>query len=127
MTLIGHGTNRPLTSRVPNAPHIPSKKCAIYTRKSSEQGLDHRFSSLEAQRSICSAYVSSQRPNGWLENPKHYDDGGQSGGSLMRPALQELLADIEAGLVDVVVIYKLDRITRSLVDFVRLIDLFQPV
>ena len=103
----------------------PNKQCAIYTRKSSEQGLDQQFSSLEAQRSICSSYVASQRPNGWCEIPKHYDDGGQSGGTLMRPALQELLADVEAGSVDVVVIYKLDRITRSLLDFVRLMDLFQ--
>jgi DNA invertase Pin-like site-specific DNA recombinase len=103
----------------------PQKRCAIYTRKSSEQGLDHQFSSLEAQRSICSSYIASQRPNGWAEVSKRYDDGGKSGGNLMRPALQELLADIESGVIDVVVIYKLDRITRSLLDFVRLMDLFQ--
>ena len=87
--------------------------------------MDHRFTSLEAQRAICSSYIASQQPNGWEESPKHYDDGGQSGGTLLRPALQELLADIESGTIDVVVIYKLDRITRSLVDFVRLMDLFQ--
>ena len=103
----------------------PPQRCAVYTRKSSGQGLDHQFSSLEAQRSICSSYIASQRPNGWTEMPKHYDDGGYSGGSLVRPALQELLSDIESGSVDVVVIYKLDRITRSLLDFVRLMDLFQ--
>lgn len=101
------------------------KRCAIYTRKSVEQGLDHQFSSLEAQRAICSAYISSQRPKGWTEIPKHYDDGGQSGGSLNRPALQDLLSDVESGLVDVVVIYKLDRTSRTLLDFVRLMDLFE--
>lgn len=108
-----------------NATQPADRRCAIYTRKSSDQGLDHQFSSLEAQRSICSSYIASQRPNGWLELPKHYDDGGRSGGTIQRPALQDLLADVEAGLVDVVVIYKLDRITRSLLDFVRLMDLFQ--
>ncbi|MFL6759053.1 recombinase family protein [Sphingomonas sp.] len=102
-----------------------AKRCAIYTRKSSEQGLEHNFSSLEAQREICSAYIASQSPNGWSELPKHYDDGGYSGGTLMRPALQELLADVEAGVVDNIVIYKLDRISRSLIDFIRLMDLLQ--
>ena len=104
---------------------LHEQRCAIYTRKSSEHGLDREFSSLEAQRSICAAYIASQRPNGWSEMPKHYDDGGYSGGTLARPALQELLADIESGVIDVVVIYKLDRITRSLLDFIRLMDLLQ--
>lgn len=101
------------------------QRCAIYTRKSSEQPSGQQFSSLEAQRSICSAYVKSQTPNGWVELPKHYDDDAKSGGTLMRPALQDLLSDIESGVIDVVVIYKLDRISRSLLDFIRLIDLFE--
>ena len=106
------------------SPDIQTKRCAIYTRKSVEQPTHHQFGSLEAQRAICASYVASQEPNGWTEIPKHYDDNGVSGGSLERPALQELLIDIESGLIDVVVIYKLDRITRTLLDFVRLIDLF---
>lgn len=105
-------------------PVVP-KRCAIYTRRSVEQGPGHQFSSVEAQRAICSSYVASQRPNGWIELSKHYDDEGQSGGSLNRPALQDLLTDVESGVVDVVVIYKLDRISRTLLDFVRLMDLFQ--
>src|SRR5207302_6168522 len=106
----GRRKELPVRNSLSTATEASLKRCAIYTRKSSEQGLDHHFSSLEAQRSICSSFIASQRPNGWTENPKRYDDGGQSGGSLMRPALQELLADIEAGLVDIIVIYKLDRI-----------------
>lgn len=101
-----------------------SRRCAIYTRKSTEQPLDHQFSSLEAQRAICSSYIASQKPKGWIEIAKHYDDSARSGGNLMRPALQELLSDLENGLIDVIVIYKLDRISRSLIDFVRLMDLF---
>ena len=100
-------------------------RCAIYTRRSVEQGFDHQFSSIEAQRAICAAYIASQRPNGWSEIPKHYDDPGHSGASLNRPALQELLSDIESGLIDVLLIYKLDRISRSLLDFVRLMDLLE--
>lgn len=103
----------------------PAKRCAIYTRKSSEQPVDHQFSSLEAQRAICSAYIASQKPKGWIKIAKHYDDDARSGGNLLRPALQELLSDLENGLVDVVVIYKLDRMSRSLIDFVRLMDLFE--
>jgi site-specific DNA recombinase len=109
---------------MPSADNAPTVRCAIYTRKSLEYGLEIEFNSLEAQRSICSAYISSQRPNGWVECPKPYEDAAQSGGTLDRPALQCLLSDIECGLIDVVVIYKLDRITRTLLDFVRLIDLF---
>jgi DNA invertase Pin-like site-specific DNA recombinase len=101
----------------------PARRCAVYTRKSVQQDPTHQFGSLEAQRSICSSYIASQKPKGWVELPRHYDDDGQSGGDLRRPALQELLSDIESGLVDVVVIYKLDRITRTLLDFVRLMDL----
>jgi site-specific DNA recombinase len=103
----------------------PNYRCAIYTRKSVEQGLQIEFNTLESQRSICSAYITSQRHRGWRELPKHYDDGGESGGTLLRPAMQELLSDIERGMIDVVVIYKLDRLTRTLLDFVRLIDLFE--
>lgn len=99
-------------------------RCAIYTRRSMEQHT-HQFSSVEAQRIICASYIASQRPNGWTEIPKHYDDEGWTGANLVRPALQDLLADVESGVVDVIVIYKIDRITRSLLDFVRLIDLFQ--
>ncbi|QNM82597.1 recombinase family protein [Sphingomonas sabuli] len=110
---------------MPTTVDLQQKRCAIYTRRSVEQGLDHQFSSLEAQRAICSAYVASQQPKGWTEIPKHYDDGGQSGGNLNRPALQDLLSDVESGVVDVVVIYKLDRISRTLLDFVRLMDLFE--
>ena len=105
-------------------PRPQPQRCAIYTRRSVEQ-LDQQFSSVQAQRAICSSYVASQRPNGWLEAAKHYDDEGWSGGNLNRPALQELLADVECGVVDVIVIYKLDRISRSLLDFVRLMDLLE--
>lgn len=103
----------------------PSRRCAIYTRKSLDQGLDMEFNSLDAQRAICSAFVTSQAHRKWRELPKHYDDAGYSGATLNRPALQELLADVENGLVDVILIYKLDRLTRSLRDFVRLLDLFE--
>jgi len=88
-------------------------RCAIYTRKSSEEGLEQEFNSLDAQREACEAYVASQRHEGWVPVTHHYDDGGISGGTLERPALQRLLADIEAGRIDVVVVYKVDRLTRS--------------
>jgi len=108
-------------------PHLNelTKRCAIYTRKSVVHGLEQEFNSLDAQRSICSSYIASQRPKGWKELPKHYDDGGRSGADLRRPALQDLIGDIEGGLIDIVVIYKLDRITRTLLDFVRLMELFE--
>ena len=106
-------------------PQAEIRRCAIYTRKSVQQGLEREFNSLEAQRAICSAYVASQRPKGLIELPKHYDDAAQSGRTLLRPALQELFCDIESGAADVVVIYKIDRLTRTLLDFVRLIDLFE--
>ena len=102
-----------------------ARRCAIYTRKSVQQDPAHQFSSLEAQQSICCSYIASQQPKGWTEIAKHYDDDGKSGGDLRRPALQELLSDIESGLIGVVVIYKMDRITRTLLDFVRLMDLFE--
>lgn len=97
-------------------------RCAIYTRLSLTPNPD-RFSSIKSQRTLCSSYIASQKPKGWVELPKTYDDPGWTGANLRRPALQDLLTDIEHGLIDVVVVYKLDRITRTLLDFVRLIDL----
>lgn len=97
-------------------------RCAVYTRKSSEEGLEMDFNSLDAQRESCEAYVLSQRGQGWLLVPDRYDDGGVSGGTLDRPALKRLLADIEAGLIDIVVVYKVDRLSRSLMDFHQLIE-----
>lgn len=99
-------------------------RCAIYTRKSSEEGLDMEFNSLDAQRESCEAYVASQRSEGWATIRERYDDGGFSGGTLDRPALKRLLADIEDGLVDVVVVYKIDRLSRSLMDFSKLVEVF---
>jgi len=100
------------------------KRCAIYTRKSSEEGLDQHFNSLDAQRESCEAYILSQAGEGWSALPARYDDGGYSGGSMERPALYRLLADIGCGLVDVVVVYKIDRLTRSLADFARIVERF---
>src|SRR3954447_16156569 len=105
-------------------PVIRKLCCAVYTRKSSEEGLEQEFNSLHAQREACEAYIASQRTEGWLPVPDRYDDGGYSGGTLERPALKRLLGDIEAGKVDIVVVYKIDRLSRSLRDFVRLVDLF---
>ncbi len=97
-------------------------KCAIYTRKSTDEGLDKEFNTLEAQREAGENYVKSQQHQGWEIIPDHYDDGGYSGGSLQRPALQRLLQDVEAGKVNMIVIYKIDRLTRSLTDFAKLVD-----
>ena len=99
-------------------------RCAIYTRKSSEEGLDMEFNSLDAQREACEAYIASQRSEGWAAIREPYDDGGVSGGTLDRPALQRLLTDVEAGLIDVIVVYKIDRLSRSLMDFARLVEIF---
>ena len=99
-------------------------RCAIYTRKSSEEGLDMEFNSLDAQRESCEAYIASQRAEGWACMREHYDDGGFSGGTLDRPSLKTLIEDIEDGLVDVVVVYKIDRLSRSLMDFSRLVEVF---
>ncbi len=99
-------------------------RCAIYTRKSSEEGLEQDFNSLDAQREACAAYVLSQASEGWTALPDIYDDGGISGGTLERPALQRLLADIALGKVDIVVVYKVDRLTRSLLDFAKLVEAF---
>ena len=100
------------------------KRCAIYTRKSSEEGLEQEFNSLAAQREACEAYILSQQHEGWISARTRYDDGGFSGGNLERPALQRLLADIRAGRIDIVVVYKVDRLTRSLADFARLVEIF---
>ena len=99
-------------------------RCAIYTRKSSDEGLEQDFNSLDAQREACEAYVLSQASEGWKLHTQRYDDGGLSGGTLERPALQRLLADIEAGRIEIVVVYKVDRLTRSLLDFAKLVDTF---
>ena len=93
---------------------VQKRRCAIYTRKSSEEGLDIEFNSLDAQREACEAYIASQRAEGWVLVRDRYDDGGVSGGTLERPALKRLLADVEEGLVDVIVVYKIDRLSRSL-------------
>jgi DNA invertase Pin-like site-specific DNA recombinase len=99
-------------------------RCAIYTRKSSEEGLEQDFNSLDAQREACAAYILSQASEGWKLIPAHYDDGGLSGGSLERPALKRLLADVAAGAIDTIVVYKVDRLTRSLLDFSKLVEAF---
>ncbi|HAJ89885.1 MAG TPA: resolvase, partial [Rhodospirillaceae bacterium] len=99
-------------------------RCAIYTRKSTEEGLDMEFNSLDAQREAGESYITSQRHEGWTLVPDYYDDGGFSGGSMERPALKKLMRDIEKGLIDVVVVYKVDRLSRSLSDFAKMIDLF---
>jgi site-specific DNA recombinase len=100
-------------------------RCAIYTRKSTEEGLAQEFNSLDAQRDCAEAYIQSQRQQGWMALPQHYDDGGFTGANLERPGLQRLLADIEAGRIDCVVIYKVDRLSRSLFDFARLMNIFE--
>ena len=99
-------------------------RCAVYTRKSSEEGLEQEFNSLHAQREACESYIASQRSEGWVLVRDQYDDGGISGGTLERPALKQLLADIEDGLIDVVVVYKIDRLSRSLMDFSKLVEVF---
>ena len=101
-----------------------SLPCAIYTRKSSEEGLEQDFNSLDAQREACAAYILSQKALGWKATSGVYDDGGFSGGNTDRPSLKQLLADIELGKVKVVVVYKVDRLTRSLADFAKMVDLF---
>ena len=99
-------------------------RCAIYTRKSSDEGLEQAFNSLDAQREARAAFIQSQKHEGWTVLPTLYDDGGFSGGTLERPAVKRLLADIEAGRVDVIVVYKVDRLTRALSDFAKLVEIF---
>jgi site-specific DNA recombinase len=107
-----------------NKPVVRKLRCAVYTRKSSEEGLEQEFNSLHAQREACESYIASQRSEGWVLVRDQYDDGGISGGTLERPGLKRLLADIEDGLVDVVVVYKIDRLSRSLMDFSKLVEVF---
>lgn len=99
-------------------------RCAVYTRKSTEEGLDREFNTLDAQRDACEAFITSQRAEGWTLVPDRYDDGGFSGGTLERPALRRVLADIEAGRVDIVIVYKIDRLSRALMDFAKLVEIF---
>ena len=107
-----------------NAIHARKLRCAIYTRKSSEEGLEQDFNSLDAQREACEAFIASQKHEGWMPCRETYDDGGFSGGTIERPAFQRLLADVNAGQIDVVVVYKVDRLTRSLSDFAKIVDIF---
>src|SRR5688500_2343333 len=100
-------------------------RCAIYTRKSTEEGLEQEHNSLDAQRDAGEAYIKSQQHEGWVCSPSRYDDGGYTGANMDRPAMRRLVADIEAGRVDVVVVYKVDRLSRSLLDFSRLIETFE--
>ena len=100
------------------------RRCAIYTRKSSEEGLEQDYNSLHAQREACEAFIKSQAGEGWRLVKTAYDDGGLSGGTMERPALQRLLADVNQGVIDVVVVYKVDRLTRSLTDFARMVEVF---
>jgi DNA invertase Pin-like site-specific DNA recombinase len=103
---------------------VTIRRCAIYTRKSSEEGLEQSFNSLDAQREACAAYIQSQKGEGWKALPTHYDDGGYSGGTMERPALSTLLQDIAVGRIDVVVVYKVDRLTRALADFAKIVEVF---
>jgi site-specific DNA recombinase len=109
----------------PSRPAASTVRCAVYTRKSSEEGLEQEFNSLDAQRESGEAYIASQKSEGWVCLPDRYDDGGFTGGNMERPAVKRLMADIEAGKVDAVVVYKVDRLSRSLMDFARLIGTFE--
>jgi DNA invertase Pin-like site-specific DNA recombinase len=100
------------------------RRCAIYTRKSSEEGLEQDFNSLDAQREACEAFIASQKREGWALVGEMYDDGGFSGATMQRPAFQRLLSDVSVGKIDVVVVYKVDRLTRSLSDFAKIVDIF---
>ncbi|MGY3032720.1 site-specific DNA recombinase [Bradyrhizobium sp. USDA 4354] len=106
-------------------PGVRKVRCAVYTRKSSEEGLDMDFNSLDAQRESCEAYIVSQRAEGWTAVSDRYDDGGFSGGTLERPALQRLIAAVRAGKIDVIIVYKIDRLSRSMLDFLNLVELFE--
>ena len=114
-----------MTKRGREADAPRAVRCAVYTRKSSEEGLDQDFNSLDAQREAAESFIASQRAEGWRCLPARYDDGGFTGGNMDRPAVQRLLADIEAGLVDCVVVYKVDRLSRSLIDFARMMEVFE--
>src|SRR5262245_50402963 len=116
----------PMASRsAPHANRMPARlRCAIYTRKSSEEGLEQDFNSLDAQREACEAFIVSQKREGWSLIGDMYDDGGFSGATMERPAFQRLLSDVSEGKIDVVVVYKVDRLTRSLSDFAKIVDIF---
>src|SRR5262249_6521330 len=125
------GAQTGVSARAPRAAMLPladsrdgTVRCAIYTRKSTEYNLELAFNSLDAQREACEAYIKSQAHEGWRLIPGRYDDGAFSGASLDRPALQQLLADVRAEKIDIVLVYKVDRLTRSLADFAKLIELF---
>ena len=113
-----------MRSSASKQPQVKLLRCAIYTRVSTEHGLEQEFNSLDNQREAAEAYIKSQAHEGWRMLPSRYDDGGYSGGSMERPGLKQLLADIQARLIDVVVLYKVDRLTRSLADFAKLVELF---
>jgi len=115
-------TSTKITKSIPEQPR--RLRCAIYTRKSSEEGLNQEYNSLDAQRDAGEAYIASQKHEGWMMVPEFYDDGGFSGGNLERPALKRLLDDIRAGKIDIVVVYKVDRISRSLTDFASIVQIF---
>src|SRR6516164_3713595 len=118
------GLRTPFNRRAMTAKNLQRMHCAIYTRKSTEHGIELEFNSLDAQREACEAYIKSQAHEGWRVLSEHYDDPAFSGASLNRPALQQLLADIDAGRVNIVVVYKIDRLTRSLSDFAKLVEIF---
>ena len=112
-------------TKSPKAPAQRVVRCAVYTRKSTEEGLEQEFNSLHAQRESAEAYIKSQKQAGWVCLPEHYDDGGFTGGNLDRPALKRLLADIDKGLIDSVIAYKVDRLSRSLLDFAKIMETFE--
>ena len=105
--------------------NIKEVRCVIYTRKSTSEGLDRDFNSLDAQRESGEAYIQSQKHEGWVCLPDMYDDGGFSGGTIERPALKRLMNDVEAGKVDCIIVYKVDRLSRSLLDFAKLMEVFE--
>src|SRR6202521_592874 len=121
-----HARTRPWPAITCDCPRMTKQqvRCAVYTRKSSEEGLEQSFNSLEAQREACLAYINSQKHEGWVAANERYDDGGFSGGTMERPALKQLLDHIAAGKIATVIVYKVDRLTRSLADFAKIIEVF---
>ncbi len=105
------------------APTKPAIRCAIYTRKSTEEGLEQEFNTLDAQREAAESFINSQQQEGWMAVPQRYDDGGYTGANMERPALKRLLADVESGVANCVVVYKVDRLSRSLLDFSKIMEL----
>ncbi len=114
-----------MSRNTPPTNETPTIRCAIYTRKSTEEGLDQDFNTLDAQRESAEAYIKSQKHGGWEVAPESYDDGGYSGGNLERPAFKRLFADTEAGKINCVVVDKVDRLSRSLLDFARIMEVFE--